>query len=274
MKLGRGLRRDSTDHPWRKKQRDARHLLSGSSHIGVKRTPGTAFLLRAFEGPKFDQLRSQGCTGHSFSSGLTIATNFANDPLGFVASPGDAYKGARCMGRIGVDMPLADDGAMLGDLATYVTRFGVRPIGALNPAGFTDVTTGPGGNVNVEPNLIELEEDAKALIVGEYRIDLAALTIVDDLCALLDKGIPLWFGGPVGDFFESYHAGDPAVPAEPFGAGHATVGTGYYVNTDGSIDFDILSSWSEAFGDNGHARVSSDWVRAQWDCYCLSVRKV
>jgi hypothetical protein len=274
VKLGKGLRRDSADHPWRKKQRDARHLLGGSSHIGVKRAPGTAFLLRAFEGPKFDQLGCEGCTMHSFSSGLTIVTNFVSTPLGFVASPLDGYVGARCIGRAGaVDVPLADDGAMLADLATYVSRFGVRPIGALNPRGFTDVTTGPGGNVNIEPNLPALEEDAQALIVGEYRLDLAALTIVDDLCALIDKGIPPWFGGPVGARFEGYRAGDPACPAEPTGDGHATVGTGYFVNDDGSVDFDILSSWSATFGDDGHARVSSAWVLSQWDAYALTVRR-
>lgn len=278
MKLGKGLRRDSHDHPWRKRQRDARNLL-GSTHIGATRAPGTLVSLRSFEKHTYDQISSQGCTGHSVAFGVETHLNAIGAPLDFDPSPGDPYKLGRCIGRVLPTIALVDDGAMLADVAQAISTWGMRPIGPLNPRGYTDVTP---DNVNVEPNLLELEQDAKALVVGEYRVDLGALTLIDDVCALLDAKVPLWSGGPVGPKYEDFIASAAPVGAEPAGDGHATVITGYKVLTaekaelygleEGEIVFENKTSWG-AFGDEGHVWVTRDWLRSMWDCYSLAVTR-
>lgn len=273
MRLGKGLHRDRPDHPWRKKQRDARHLLGGKRVAML--VPGTVVSLRRWEIPTFDQLGSQGCVGHSWAMAVAMALAAAGQPLDFIPSPGDIYKLARCIGRGAPDVRLADDGSMLADAAAAISLWGIRPIGELNPRGNTDVTP---ENVNVEPALLDLETDANTLVAGEYRLDLNSTMAIKDACSLLDAGIPLARGSFVDSAYENYRYGDiVGVPneADPNGGGHATVITGYYVNPDGSVDFDDKTSWGDAFGgDHGHVRISQGCFLSSWDVYPMSIRKV
>lgn len=271
MRLAKGLHRDSYDHPWRKRQTDARSLLGGGLPA---LTPGKVVSLRRFEPRTFNQLGYEACTGHAWSLGIVVALAAAGSPLSFVPSPLDIYTLARAIGRGGPQGRLSDTGAQLADVATAISTWGLRPIGALNPRGNTDCTD---ALINEEPNLKGLILDASTLVTGEYRLDLHSLMAVKNACSLLDAGIPLARGSFVDAPYETYKAGDPAVGApdesDPNGGGHATVTTGYRVNADGSVEFEDATSWDETFGDAGHVWISASCFVASWDCYPLAIRR-
>ncbi|MHB2027595.1 MAG: hypothetical protein ACYCPT_02105 [Acidimicrobiales bacterium] len=258
-------------HDTRRNQTDARHIL-GARVLRLP-APGAVKSLRQYECPAFDQGACEGCGGHSGALAIYGSLAAAGAPLPFVPSPRDLYALARLVDAPG--QPLQDSGVELSNVATAAAQWGIRPIGALNPSGFTDVTTGPDGNVNVPPSLLDLEADAAHLVVDEYRIDLAAPDAITVICSLIDAGVFVQVGGPVGPAYMGYTLGQPAIGPEPNGAGHATTLTGYYAMPDGSIEFDDKTSWGDGFGgDHGHVRVTSAWVRSMWDGLAWACRMV
>ena len=199
--------------------------------------------------------------------------------LPFVPSFGDLYKLARLVGAPG--QPLSDNGVELSNVATAAGVWGIRPIGQLNPGGFTDVTP---ENVNTPETLADLITDSHRLVIDEYRLDLSASDAIPTLVELL-KTTPVQVGGPVGSAYQGYQVGQPAVGPEPDGSGHATVLTGCEVVGTaeraaelgvgvGDVVFEDKTSWGDSFGDHGHLLVTSSWVLSQWDALVWRCRLV
>jgi hypothetical protein len=99
---------------------------------------------------------------------------------------------------------------------------------------------------------------------GDVWVYSSGATKVDDVKLLLDSGYIVAIGGPVGEEYCNWKAGDPPLkapsnfdPNDPSYAGHMRCLTGY----DGDI-LDELGSWSDEFGDGGY--VKDDASLIEW----------
>jgi hypothetical protein len=273
VKYGLGYHRDA---PHKRTQRDAKQLLVhryASSRLSLAHAED----LRPFEDEMLNQLEFQACTGHGTSQGISIVDKTQGLGLGFTASPIGIYTPGRALGRGGdPSVRLSDTGAMPADVMAAIAQFGVRPMGPRNPNGNTDCTA---ENINAEPTLDELETDAKALVVGEYRINELDHDVCDQVAAVIsDKRVPVGVGTYVDTAFSNWRAGDLpmglANQSDPNGGGHWMVIVGYFTDpaTRKRI-FIVCNSWGEGWGDRGHIYVTEGWIKSAWDLYALTARR-
>lgn len=233
-----------------------------SAHLAALASPPLHASVEAFAPPVMDQGPDGSCVGHATACACTTAPAAAGHPLGFVCSPGNNYKLARCVTRAGGATPLTDDGAMPADAMIGVSRWGVEPIAAPTSDGrYSDCEP---ANVNVEPDLIELEEDAKTLLVEEHQITSNGHQRAIDVALALQAGMPVCVGFFVDTAFENWKAGDapygaPVNPEDSEGGGHytcvlaATLTNGLYV-------FTVRNSWSASWGANGNFLATEEWL--------------
>jgi hypothetical protein len=266
------------DEPHKRTQKDARNILKA---LAPELPPSSS--LERFEAEIMDQGATGSCTGHGTAQLLTVAFASKGEPLPFVPSALGPYQIARCVARGeaadhggSVDAPLADSGAMPADVMAGITLWGIRPMGPRPSDGrFSDVTP---ANVNDEPELGDLEADAEALVVGEYRIDEASGDVVDQIRRALVAGYPVGIGAFVDSSFVGWSPGSPLPSSpnvsDPNGGGHWFVITSYRTAPDGSLVFRGPNSWGSGWGDGGHWEASEAFIRAAWDLYVFNVRKV
>jgi hypothetical protein len=201
--------------------------------------------LRKFAPRVFDQSRAGSCGGHAYAAGANTAMASQGTPLPFVVSPRIWYALARLIDAPG--QPLADVGSEPNALQRAGQEWGVCPMGPLVPEGYSDCNA---ANCNDLPNLGELVTAAQRLIIGEY-----ALFDRDDYLNCLDAGIPFPLSVPGGsDAWQNYmgNAAIGPVPQDQSELDHEVLCIGYRVTPDGSIEFEILNSWGESYGDAGH----------------------
>ena len=140
-------------------------------------------------------------------------------------------------------------------------------------------------NVNDEPTLGELEEEATRLLVGEYGITTFGKQRVDDMRAALAGKKPITVaiaGGSAA--FQSY-AGGVLGPLNA-GTDHYVWIYGYEVQADGSVLFLCCNQWGTGWGErgrdelgaesgeSGHFRINEACAAELTDIVVLDVRKV
>lgn len=228
-------------------------------------TKGTAGLLGAslvsFAPPVFDQGQLGSCCGHSYACAVTTALAAAGTPLGFVASPGSAYKIGRCIDRTTLTDPLTDSGCEPNAMCRAISEWGVCAMGPQvqdpgDPAPrFSDCSQ---DNVNIEPTLEELETDAKHLVIGEYAIDATGSALFMALASAIDSRLPFTLSVPGGsDAWQMYTGGVvDAVPANQAELDHEVVCVGYRVSAAGAFEYEIRNSWGASYGESGNIWIS------------------
>ncbi len=148
---------------------------------------------RQFEKMLLDQGPIGSCGGHGTSHWLQVASGVQGVGLGFVPSPGGVYTTTRCLERValadGTLPPLTDSGIMPADLVLALSLWGVRPIGELvsDPGGEVRNSDVDAANVNDEPDLEELEQEATHLVFGQYRIDERAPDVMGQTYAAISQ---------------------------------------------------------------------------------------
>jgi hypothetical protein len=271
MSYSKGCR---PDHKHRRTQKDARLLLAQAA----KSPP--SFSLEQFEyKPILDQNNCGSCTGHGTAQLCYIALAAAGKPLLWCPSPKDIYTLTRAAERaVNPGMPaLTDSGGMPADIMLAVSQWGIRPMRAPSPQGYnSDVDT---DNVNDEPKLDELEEDAKKILIGEYRIDEQAPDAIELMRQAIASGVPIGIAAFVDTAFEEYNPADGPVNLinlqDPAGGGHWFGFSGYRTLASGKTVFRGPNSWTATWGDRGHLEVTEDWVRAAVsDIYPFAVKEV
>ncbi len=242
-----------------------------AKRLGAAELPASVDL-RPFAPPVLDQNECGSCVGHAIA--CAVATSFARlgTPLGFVPSPRSVYCLARCIDRQGPADPLTDEGSMPNQAVRSLSEWGVRPMLLPSPLGFNsdcDAT-----NVNDEPTLGDLEQDATSLVLGQYEIDSFGAQRVEDLCAALASGFAVTCAVSAGN--ETWQGWKPS--RGPLGAQHPVELDHYvwfcgYRTANGKRIFRIRNSWSHEWGDSGEIEIMEAFVSQIGDVYAFSVRK-
>lgn len=223
------------------------------------------------EGPQEDQGQTGSCGGHGTSQGLMVAAAVQGILLGFVPSPAGIYTVTRCLERV-PGTPLTDSGVMPADIFNAIALWGVRPLGLGYFDGrLSDVSQ---ENVNLEPDLNELETDATHLIVGSYRIDETQGDVLMQAYGAIAKLGAIGVGIFVDTQFQQWQPSmgplNDVDLADPNGGGHWTTIDGY---DSAAGTFTILNSWGSSWGRNGHIDVTANWFKqAVTDVYAYDIK--
>jgi hypothetical protein len=223
-----------------------------------------------------DQGMTGSCVGHSSSGATETAFGMAGDPLGFIPSEADMYRGARSLERakataLTASLPhLVDEGAMTEDMIAFIAQFGIRPRGIARTADGrnSDVEL---ATVNDELGLGDLEQDSLHVAIGPWAIDPGAADMEHQVQASLVAGFPVRHDGFADEAFQSTNGNTP-IPApdtrDPQGGGHATYLVGY-----GPGFFWLRNSWGTGWAAGGDCKVSTAFVRAAWGLYPWAMRR-
>lgn len=228
--------------------------------------------LRPFAPPVLDQNDCGSCVGHAIA--CAVATSFAKagTPLGFVPSPRSVYCLARAIDRTDPSIPLTDDGSMPNQAVRSLSEWGVRAMLAPSPQGYNsdcDPT-----NVNDEPTLDEVEQDAVAVVIGQYEIDSAGTQRVQDICAALAAGFAVTcsVSAENGTWQNWVASLGPLGAQSPVELDHYVWFIGYRT-ANGKRIFRIRNQWGTGWGDAGEIEVTEAFIAQIGDVYGFSVRK-
>lgn len=227
--------------------------------------------LTPFAPSPLDQNRTSSCVGHATACALATSFARAGAPLGFVPSPHSIYQLALCIDRPDPSVPLVDAGSMPNQAMRGLTEWGIRPMRAPSPQGYNS-DCDP-SNVTDEPKLADLEQDATAVIVGQYEISSAT-----EAAQALAAGYAVTVASFVDTAFEELGPNSPPydMPDEtdPNGGGHYLFLVGYR-HVAGKLQFRVQNSWGTTqWGDGGRCWVTTNFVNQCSDKYAMSVRKV
>lgn len=253
MIRGKGYRPDPAGHQ-RTPLRAIAHRLGA--------VPASA-TLEAYAPRVMDQGQTGSCTGHATACAISTALAAAGTPLPFMPSPAGIYTLGRVLGRTSPVLPLTDDGAEPNQVMRGISGFGVRAMGPLASDGrYSDAEF---ATINDEPTLLELEADARAILLGEYSV-----STPEDVALALANKIPVTVAVEADtDAFQNYSGG----VLEPMGTAldHYVTLIGYTTTTAGLV-FTLRNSWSEDWGIRGDAFVSEEAVRQFGDMVAMKVR--
>ena len=219
-----------------------------------------------------DQNGCGSCTGHAVAGAITTAFSLAGDPLGFVVSPRNNYCLSRCIDRYDPDVPLVDQGAMPNQNVRAFSEYGLMPMRAPSPLGYNS-DCDP-SNVNNEPLLSELEEDAQHIVLGQYEITSGGAQRVQDICAALAHNYPVTCSVSAGNStWQTWRPENGPLGAQsPVNRDHYVRFIGYRTENGGRV-FRLRNQWGIGWGAGGDIEVTEAFVDQIGDIYAFSVRK-
>lgn len=207
--------------------------------------------------------REVTCTYTSFGA--------AGHKLDFVPSPALPYKGSRDFERVSVHVPLTDNGTTASAMRLFVTRYGLKPMGALASDGrFSDADP---ATINNELTLVELESAATFIPIDDYQIAIDD-DAPDNVAKALDAGNAVGVAVFVDTAFMQWTPNKPPCDAsdmrDPDGGGHGISIVKYEILASGEIVFTIQNSWGVGAGDGGRWLVSSNFIMSAYDLTAYS----
>lgn len=234
----------------------------GAAHPSSLPAIRPAASLRAFKPQTFDQGETSTCFAHVPATLIYVAFAARGARLVDPPSPCAIARSVYAFEQPGV-APLEDTGATLTDVATALERIGVKPLGALATDGrYSDVDP---DRIRVRPTLAHDLACGRELVLGLEHISAAVDDFEEQVAASIDVfkcGVSL--GIHDSPAFSNWKPGDPAVDdASGFtdDDGHDVGCLEYRTSAAGELEFWLLSSWSDAFGEAGGAWVTGSWLR-------------
>jgi hypothetical protein len=219
-----------------------------------------------------NQNACSSCCGHGTSTGISTTCRAQGRPLPFEPSERGIYAVGRCIDRA-PGTPLADDGAMPHQVMRGISAWGVRPTKAPTSTGLNSDCEP--SNVNDEPKLGELQQDAKALIVGEYAITATGAARVQQIRQALAAGFAVCFGVDVDAAFEAYdgtHVIGAPDPKQILG-GHWLCAVGYRTDATGKTIVIFRNSWDVSWGIAGDGEGDEAFIAGMSDITVMNVRE-
>lgn len=228
--------------------------------------------LRPHAPPVLDQNDTSSCVGHAIACAVGTSFSFRGEPLGFTPSPRGLYCLARCIDRADPSIPLVDEGSMPNQAVRSLSEWGIHAMQAPSPQGY-DSDCDP-SNVNNEPTLLELEQDALTLVVGQYEIDTWGPQRVLDICTALAAGYAVTCSVSAGNatWQQWTPANDPLGAQSPIKLDHYVWFIGYRT-VNGKKILRIRNQWGKLWGDEGEIEVTEDFVDQTSDLYAYNVRR-
>lgn len=214
----------------------------------------------AFLAPQEDQGPFGSCGGHGTSQMLAMAYGSAGKPLGFTASPGYTYRGARRLSTPATSASgpaLTDSGIDPETLIAFLQTFGCVPIGfdsacPTSDGRYSDVET---SNVNTDIQLDAEVSGRTRLTLTAHDVDVSGsiASIQAQVVPLLAApGVAVGFGIFVDTAFENW---DPSQgPLDGAANLNDTAGGGHWLPPsafalDGSTGlYTLKNSWGSSFG--------------------------
>jgi hypothetical protein len=249
---------------WKKSDRPGRRAFGAHPAAAATDTPPIVNLAAVCPLVK-DQRDTSTCTGHATCGAACLSLAVANASLPFDPSEVGIYIVGKCIerARSGSYAPLVDDGAMPADIMQGVSDWGVHARGPESaPGSRSDATP---ATATHEPTLMDLEADARDLLVGEYEITSSGARRVLDVRRALAAGCGVTVGFFVDGSFENWVPAKgpiraPLDPNDPNGGGHYVYLFGYETQTDGSTVFLGRNSWGTSWGVVGDFRATEAWL--------------
>ena len=225
-----------------------------------------------------DQGQTGSCTGHGTSGAVYTTCDAQGSNIGFVPSPDDLYKGGRAIDRArdasGRFPALQDQGAAPNQVARFMNVYGIRPMGPMAPDGRnSDVDP---STVNDEPNLVDLEQDATCVLVGEYQIFGTAEERAAQVRQAIANGYAVGCAVPGGSNAWQNNEGDKVAVLGPTGTelDHWVFLYGYEKQSDGTYLWKLRNSWGRFWGTDGNG-LADDAAFAEFgNVIVYSVHKV
>lgn len=249
MRFATGYRLDPAGH-----QRSPFARLAARRGLGS--FPAIVTLL-AFAPAVLDQNQTSSCTGGATSAALYTAFGAKGKPLPWVPSQRGIYLNGRAIDRAPDEngkLPfLEDKGASVNQVMRGISEWGIRPMRGPTSDGL-NYDAEP-FNVNDEPTIRELEDEALAIVVGEYGVTSAGQRRRDELCAALAGEHPITMAIAGGcNAFQRYTGGVlPALNAE---LDHYVWMYGFETQADGSVIYLCRNQWGTSWGESGGFRLS------------------
>jgi hypothetical protein len=199
------------------------------------------------------------CSWHALVKGIEIVSGFR----------GSMHVGYSATGAL--EGTTADNGRRLVDCLTIARTIGVAPF---------EGPTADGRNSDIDAsNVSTVMTGAESMIASERRfdfggnsIDPSATTLARLVIGSLACGAPAYIAVQIGQAFEDLGNGVVAQPDprnDPAGGGHALLIVGHRTNADGSIDWLVQNSWSEAWSGGGECWASLAWLQSAWEIHPL-----
>jgi C1A family cysteine protease len=104
-------------------------------------------------------------------------------------------------------------------------------------------------------------------LAAYYSINDIGMTMLDDIEVAVKANHPVVFGIQVGDTFDGYVPGTVMQPPSTTRGGHAIIVVGFRKYADGRRDFKIRNSWSDQWGESGHAWFSQEYMMQARDLW-------
>lgn len=244
MKHGLGYLEDPAD------SRDQGLGILLGAHLAASPPPASGSVRHADVGPK-DQGQTNSCTGQAVALSIRLAYLAAGRDCPDLSAL-DAYYKSR-----------AEWGAQRMDQGSYCRS----TIKAVQHAGIAAESDWPfaASRVNTRPSWAAARSafDRRG-IRGYYRLYTA-----DDVRRAIASGVPAYGGWDVDRAFMEYSgSGAIDVPRGEIIGGHALTLESFA--PDGT--FGVLNSWGEAWGSDGRARVTEQWVASGRDLWAVAVQ--
>jgi hypothetical protein len=243
-----------------------------ASREGISALPSSVTLL-PYAPHVFNQNDTGSCTGGSTGPAIYTALLARGTPLPWVPSPKGIYTLGRAIDRTpnanGSFPPLRDEGAMPNQVMRGISEWGVRRMGPFVSGYAYDCDH---RNVNEEPNLLELEEDAHHVLLGQYVIRTKGAQRIVDLCSALAAKKPITVALAGGSaLFQSYAGG--VLPMLHAPLDHYVWLYGYTTDAKGKRIFLGRNSWGTGWGEGGNFRLSEDAAQELGDIVVLDVHQ-
>jgi hypothetical protein len=234
--------------------------------------------LSPFAPAVMDQGQTGSCTGHGTSGSVYTTCAKAGKPLPFVPSPKGIYDVARCIDRApnanGSLPALTDSGAAPNEVARAITEWGIRP---------TQAPTADGRNsdcdpstINDDPTWLDIEQDLKLKLTGEYTINSTGQALIQDVCLALQAGYAIGIAIFVDMVFEDWTPAQAPLGTpnfnDPDGGGHWIYLIGFRTDSKtGKKIFKFRNSWGTSWGNNGDGEGTEDFITSAYQLIVMEV---
>lgn len=201
-----------------------------------------------------DRVRDQGATNSCTGQAIAMAAYVRARVLGLdvqFPSPSVLYKIGRAATLANPEVPLVDSGCRPGSVLMAAQTWGLAPE-SLFPLDPSDI--------NERPSWTAMMHTTGHRILDSYWVTQTGMARVTTLMTALANEYPTTLCLRADTSFLDVKPGEIVPAASGDGGNHCVTVVGYRIAGSGSIEFRILNSYGEDWGDRGYCWLSAERV--------------